>query len=163
MSHILNFFSVLADFLGIVGFALTILTYLNTRKIKSNDAWVSFQLEKKKNLGILRNALGIIQECSDVSDVKGEQISSAVQATETVISLVDRIRHYPIWDDNSSAVFLRLMTSKTQIDKIKATQENDLGSISPLLINNDIDDILPALKNFASIAEEVIHIVENKS
>lgn len=163
MGFFRDIISIGADILGVVGFILTFLTYLNTKKIKTNEGWVSFYREKEEDLDILRHNLDTVYMYIKESNITKEEILSAVQAMEASVSVVQRISQYPIWKGEANEIFSKMIRFQTQIGKIKAAQKNSSEGMTPVSISNIEKDTPLIFKNFTSIAEKVIQITEDNS
>lgn len=159
-NYLKNAFAILADLFGIVGFFLTILTYLNTKKLKSSDDRVSFRLKKEEILSDFQKNLHIIRGYKSRNDIKCKDLQPIIQAIEEVIASVKSLNQYKIWDAAAKVIFSDLTTTDIQIRKIKAAAQANPGE---RYTGHTPEDISAVFNTIGDQLEKIIHIVEIKA
>lgn len=152
--------SFIANILGIVGFFLTVMTYLKMKKLKSSDDRVSFRLKKDDVLKGFSNNLEIIKGYSINGDIKFTDLQPIIQAMEDVLASVKSLVKFDIWTATAKKSFLNLIGTDIQIKKMKAVaHSNPEDSYT----DYSSEEISTVFNNFSDQLNEIIHIVENQT
>lgn len=150
MNFLGDVLSPISDIVGIIGLFLSILTYKNTKKIKSSDDRVSFRMEKDAVLSEFKKNLDTIEKY--INDKT--ELAPCLEAMENTLTSIDRLSQYYIWDAEAKKNFSAFSRYKMQIKQIKALNQ-------PYTSRN-LTDITQVTIKFISHLENIMSTVEKQ-
>lgn len=152
MSFLKDILSPIADVLGIIGFFLAILTYKNTQKIKSSDAWISFRVEKDTILSGFKEKLNIVKEYTNINN--DIELTPCLQAMKDVLASVNKLNQYCVWNAEAKRAFSAFSRHEAQVKQI--------DTLSKPYTEQNLTGITKVIKEFISHLENTITIVEKQ-
>lgn len=149
MSSVATVISHIADILGLIGFCVTIRTYMNTKKLKKSDDRVSFRLEKDNIVLNLQKSIDTIAD--GLSNIEKLDLPGCIHATEEFVTSVKHLVKFSIWNNTAKETFSKLLKSETQVEKMKTFENRSESLEFRGGIKTILEDILSSMHGIIDV------------